>query len=208
VTNAYDLVVVGTSWGGLRALETILRGLPKSFDIPVVVVQHRRSGSDDTLARILSDETELCVAEAEDKELIQAGHVYVAPADYHLLIESTTFAGPRTRIGRPSLALAVDAPVAHSRPSIDVLFESAADAVGRRLIGIILTGANADGAEGLMCIRDAGGMTIAQDPKSSESPTMPRAAIARGGVVLVLGLEEIAPFLVQLHSGKARPVIH
>jgi len=208
MTAAYDLVVVGTSWGGLRALETILKELPASFALPLVVVQHRQAGSDDTLARLLGAVTSLPVAEAEDKALLEAGHVYVAPADYHLMIESTTFVGPRTKIGRPSLALTVDAPVGFSRPSIDVLFQSAADAIGRRLIGIILTGANSDGAEGLMSIRDVGGMTIAQDPASSESPAMPRAAIARGGAVLVLALEKIAPLLVQLQSGMARPAIH
>ncbi|WP_394837123.1 chemotaxis protein CheB [Pendulispora rubella] len=184
----HELIVVGTSWGGLRALEVLLSTLPAGFDWPIAVVQHRRPDSDDTLARVLQRHTTLRVREAEDKEPIVPGRVYIAPPDYHLLVDDK------------SVALSTDPPVRFSRPSIDVLFESAADSFQHRLIGIVLTGRNHDGAIGLSRIKQRGGLTIVQDPASAESPTMPEGAIERACVDRVLALDRIGPFLGQLRQ--------
>lgn len=188
----YDLIVVGTSWGGLRALEIVLRGLPEEFDTPIAVVQHRRSDSDDTLVHLLRRYTSLRVSEAEDKEPIEPGRVYIAPPDYHLLVDGSAF------------ALSTDQPVLFSRPSIDVLFESASDAYRHRLIGLILTGSNQDGAYGLSRIKEGGGLTVVQDPSSAESAAMPQGAIARSRVDEVLPLEAIGPFLGRVTERGAR----
>jgi two-component system, chemotaxis family, protein-glutamate methylesterase/glutaminase len=179
-----ELVVVGTSAGGLRALERLLGGLPRGFSIPIVAVQHR-SRESEAFADIIRSLVSLPVYEAEDKEPIRAPGVYLAPPDYHLLVEP----------GR--LALSTDEPVSYSRPSIDVLFESAADAYGASVLGVLLTGANQDGSRGLARIRQAGGTSIVQDPASAESPEMPRAAIATGVADCVLPLGEIARELLK-----------
>jgi two-component system chemotaxis response regulator CheB len=184
----YELIVAGTSWGGLRALEVILRGLPHDFDIPIAIVQHRRADSDDTLVALLRRYTTLPVCEAEDKQPIVRGNVYIAPPDYHLLVDGSCF------------ALSTDQPVLYSRPSIDVLFESASDAYRDHLIGLILTGSNQDGAYGLSRIKEGGGLTIVQDPTSAESPAMPQEAIARVRVDKVLPLAEIGPYLGELEG--------
>jgi two-component system chemotaxis response regulator CheB len=177
------LVVIGCSLGGLQVLETILRALPDSFQVPVAIAQHRHSSSTDALGQYLQRFTSLPVIDAEDQQPIEGGRIYLAPANYHLMVEGRTF------------RLSVDEAVYYSRPSIDVLFESAADAFGKRLIGIILTGANADGASGSRRISARGGMMIAQDPSEAEAPAMPAAAIAAGGVDRVLPIHEIASFL-------------
>ena len=189
-----ELVVVGTSWGGLHALEVLFSSLPRDFDVPMAVVQHRRADSDDTLAQLLQLYTPMRVAEAEDKEPIVRGRVYLAPADYHLLVESSAGSGC-------TFALSTDLPVRFSRPSIDVLFESAADAFRHRLIGIVLTGKNDDGARGLSRIKDRGGLAIVQDPASAEGVEMPEGAIARSRVDRVLPLQQIGPFLAGLRRG-------
>ncbi len=181
----HNLVVLGASWGGLHAVQVVLGALPAHFPVPLVVVQHREKEADETLTGLLQNHCALPVAEAEDKMPIEPGRVYVAPPDYHLLIESG------------HCALSTDEPVNFARPSIDVLFESAADAYGERVIGVILTGANADGAQGLAAIQRRGGVTIAQDPAGAEAPAMPEAAIALGVVDRVLGLEEIGRMLVE-----------
>jgi two-component system chemotaxis response regulator CheB len=188
---SYELIVIGTSWGGLHALEVILAGLRPPFDIPLAIVQHRRSDSDDAMVRLLRNYTHLTVCEADDKEPIVRGNVYVAPADYHLLVE-------RADDGAATFALSTDAPVGFSRPSIDVLFESAADVFGERLIGIVLTGANHDGTKGLTRIRALGGYTLVQDPASAESRAMCDGPIAAGCVDRVLPLDAIAGFIAQL----------
>jgi len=144
------------------------------------------------LEQVLGRSSKLPVVPATDKETIEPGHVYVAPADYHLLVEEG------------HLALSADAPVEFSRPSIDVLFESAADTYGPRTVGVLLTGANRDGAEGLGRIAAAGGFTVAQDPETAERGDMPAAAIARGATRRVLALERIGPFLADLRSGVSR----
>jgi two-component system chemotaxis response regulator CheB len=182
-----SIVVVGTSAGGFRALETLLGGLPAEFAIPIVAVQHRAKDSAG-FASVMRTLVALPIHEAEDKEPITAPGVYVAPPDYHLLLE----------LGR--LALSTDEPVSYSRPSIDVLFESAADAYGAGVLAILLTGANQDGSRGLARIRAAGGCSIVQDPESAESPVMPAAAITAGIADRVLPLGEIAGELLARSS--------
>ncbi len=188
----YELIVLGTSLGGLRALEVLLAGLPKSFPLPIAIAQHRHKDSDDTLSFFLQRQCALPLKEAEDKEVIIPGRVYLAPADYHLLIEAGCF------------ALSTEAPVSYARPSIDVLFESAADAYGNRVIGVILTGASDDGTQGLLRIKAHGGSAIVQDPSTAESPTMPKAAIKSVPVDWILPLRDIAPLLVNLCNRALR----
>jgi two-component system chemotaxis response regulator CheB len=174
----------------MSALQVILGQLTRDFCIPIVVAQHRHRKSNEGLPAFFRRQTDLKVVDAEDKEWIRPGHVYLAPADYHLLIE---------RNGRQGeLSLSVDEAVRHSRPSIDVLFESAADAYGDRLIGIVLTGANDDGARGAARIKAQGGIVIAQDPTTAEAPVMPQATIAAVQVDRILRLEEIAPFVIEV----------
>lgn len=199
---SYSIVVVGCSLGGLHALQTVLAALPPDFPAAVVTVQHREAGSGETLVELLRSRCALPVAEAEDKQPILPGCVYLAPPGYHLLIDcglrNSDFGGslrnPQSAI-RNHFALSTDEPVNYARPSIDVLFESAADAYGERVIGVILTGANADGAQGLAAIKRRGGLTIAQDPATAETPAMPQAAIAAVQVDAVLPLQEIGLFL-------------
>lgn len=187
----YEIVVVGTSLGGLKALQVLLAGLPKDFPLPMVIVQHRGKGSDDLLRALLKNAASLPVREAEDKEQIVPGVVYLAPADYHLLVEAGDF------------MLSTDAPVEFARPSVDVLFESAADAYGAGVIGVVLTGANADGARGAAAIKRRGGLVLVQDPVTAEAAAMPEAASAVG-CDHILPLLDIPPFLVQLVSESKR----
>ena len=187
----FEIVVVGTSWGGLNALRMLIAGLPADFAVPMVIVQHRHRESDHLMSTLLQDRTKLNVCEVEDKAPIQRGNVYIAPADYHLLIDG------------PNLALSLDAPVRYSRPSIDVTFGSAADSYGAGTIGVVLTGANADGASGLRRIADRGGLAIVQRPEDAESPTMPQAALATVPSAIALGLEEIGPFLAEAINSPA-----
>jgi two-component system chemotaxis response regulator CheB len=183
---SFEIVVVGASYGGLAALQTLLPELAPEFPLPVVVVQHRRKDSDDGLCEYLRKRSRLPLVEPNDKDKVEPGHVYLAPRDYHLLIERSIF------------ALSTESPVGFARPSIDVLFESAADVYRDRIVGVILTGANADGAKGLARIKALGGLTVVQDPESAESRAMPDAAISGVAVDRVLPLQEIAPFLNEL----------
>jgi two-component system chemotaxis response regulator CheB len=180
-----EIVVVGTSNGGLKALQTLLSGLPEGFPLPIAIVQHR-GAAESGLCEFLNQWSKVPVVEPEDKEPVRGGHAYLASRDYHLLIENQSF------------ALSTDPPVGFARPSIDVLFESVADQYQERAIGVILTGANRDGARGLAAIKSKGGLTIVEDPTSSVSPEMPKAAIAQTKVDWILPLEEIAPRLQQL----------
>ena len=180
-----ELIVVGCSMGGMYALEKILKTLPKEFCVPIAVAQHRHKKSNEGLPAFLRRVTPMEVVDADDKQRIEPGKVYLAPADYHLLVEKGEF------------QLSVDDLVRHSRPSIDVLFETAADAYGPNLIGIVLTGANDDGAAGARRIKKRGGVVIAQDPKTAEATQMPEAAIATGAVDQILRLEDIATFLAE-----------
>ena len=180
------IVVVGASWGGLQALTSLVRGFPKEFPLPIVLIQHRSRDSTSALAELLQDATKLCVCEAEDKAPVVPGHVHIAPPDYHLLIDDGIF------------GLSTEAPHRYSRPSIDITFESASLTFDGATIGVVLTGANQDGAEGLKRIVTRGGTAIVQDPETAESPTMPRAALAAVPTATVLRIEEIAPHLVGL----------
>ena len=189
----YDLVVVGASWGGLAALQAILRVLPGDFAAPMVVTQHRSARSDDTVLPMLLDaNTPLTVRDAEDKDTLERGTVLIAPPDYHLLVEQGT------------VALSCDEPVAFSRPSIDVCFESAADAYGERVAGVVLTGANADGAAGLAMIRRRGGLALIQDPATAERPEMPQAALDAVPDAEVVALEAMGARLVSAVGTAAR----
>ncbi len=179
------IIVVGASAGGLRALEMVLGGLPRGFPVPIVAVQHRSRESSDAYADILGRSVKLPVREIEDDDALRAPGVYLAPPDYHVLIEP----------GR--MVLSVDDPVSYSRPSIDVLFESAADVYGAKVLGVLLTGANHDGAKGLSRIKQAGGYAIVQDPRTAESPEMPSAGIAAAPVDQILALEDIAVAIVR-----------
>jgi two-component system, chemotaxis family, protein-glutamate methylesterase/glutaminase len=185
---AYAIVVVGTSWGGLAALRELIHGLPETLTLPIVVVQHRHKESDSLLATLLQDRTPLGVCEVEDKAPMEPGNIYVAPADYHLLVEDGHF------------SLSTDDPVRFSRPSIDVTMQSAADTYGERAVGIVLTGANADGANGLKRIFDRGGLALVQTPATAESPTMPAAALSQVPQALVMTLAEISEAVGALPS--------
>lgn len=183
----YDLVCIGASWGGLKAVGRVLTDLPAEVDLPIAIVQHRHADSPEgTLAELLQARTGRIVLEAEDKMAIESRHVYIAPPNYHLLVE------------RGSFALSVDERIRFARPSIDVLFETAADAYGAGVIGVILTGANDDGALGLARIKHVGGVAVIQDPRGAARRTMPDAAIAATAADAVLPLEEIGKFLYGL----------
>ena len=185
--GGHDLVAIGTSWGGLDALRTLLSGLPASLDAAVVVAQHRAPGSHPTALRdLLGAVTAMTVCEAGDKDELRRGIVYLAAPDYHVLIEDG------------SIALTVDAPVLYARPSVDVLLESAAEAYLDRCVGVVLTGANDDGARGLRRVADHGGVTIVQDPASAVRPEMPRAALAAVPDARVALVDEIAALVVEL----------
>jgi len=185
----YDLVVVGTSWGGLHALRTLVGGLPESFQMAVTLVQHRHRDSDHVLRTLLQDGSSLRVCEVEDKMPLEHGHIYVAPPNYHTLVEPGHF------------SLSTEAPVRFSRPSIDVTFSSAADSYTHRTVGIVLTGANADGADGLRRISDRGGLALVQDPATAESPVMPAAAQEAVPRARVMSLQAMAAFLAALPAG-------
>jgi two-component system chemotaxis response regulator CheB len=182
----FELIVIGCSLGGMKALPTILGALPADFSVPIAIVQHRYKTSNDGLPAFLRKTTALDVVDANDKEWIRAGKVYLAPANYHLLVEPGEF------------QLSVDEVVAWSRPSVDVLFDSAAMAYRQKLVGVVLTGANQDGAAGCRTVKKQGGFLVVQDPKTAEAPSMPQAVIAAARVDRVLPLERIGPFLVEL----------
>jgi two-component system chemotaxis response regulator CheB len=186
----YELIVIGTSWGGLEAISRLLDGLHDDIHQPIVVAQHRMPESEgEALARLLQDHTRRLVSDPDDKTPLEADHVYLSPPDYHLLVEDG------------HLALSTEAPVQFARPSIDVLFDSAADAYGAATIGIVLTGANADGAEGLARIKARGGVAIIQDPATSTKRAMPDAAIAATVADAILPLDEIPLFVYGLCCG-------
>jgi two-component system chemotaxis response regulator CheB len=183
----YDLICIGASWGGLDAVSRLLADLPAAVELPVVLAQHRSADSrDGALAQLLGTYGSRKVQDAVDKVALEPGNVYIAPPDYHLLVE------------RGSLALSVDERIQFARPSIDVLFESAADAYGSGVIGIILTGANEDGARGLARIKECGGVAVVQDPAEAARSTMPEAAMAATAADAVLPLDAIGKFVYGL----------
>jgi two-component system, chemotaxis family, protein-glutamate methylesterase/glutaminase len=183
----YDAVAIGVSAGGLAALTRILGVLPANYPLPIIVVQHRSRDERFLLEEVLQVKCAIKIRQAEEKEAILPGAVYLAPPDYHLLIEKDH-----------TFSLSYDALVNYSRPSIDVLFESAADVYRKKLLGIILTGANSDGSVGMKMISKHGGYTIAEDPVSAEYPEMPAAAIRTGSIQKTTDLDGIARYLLDL----------
>jgi two-component system, chemotaxis family, protein-glutamate methylesterase/glutaminase len=194
MTPRLGMIAVGASWGGLKALRALAHGFPVKFPVPITFVQHRSKDSS-ALRDLIQDCTPLIVCEVEDKQPIMGGYVYLAPPDYHLLVDGDEF------------SLTVDAPVRYSRPSIDVFFESVAERYGAKAAGVVLTGANDDGAEGLAQIARRGGHAIVQDPKTAESAIMPRAALKAVPNARSLAIERITAYLVGLASGtgESRP---
>ncbi|MBU4013021.1 MAG: chemotaxis protein CheB [Proteobacteria bacterium] len=185
----YEAIVIGVSSGGMITLDKILRHLPSDFALSIIIVQHQHPESDDFLARFLDARCSLTVKQADEKEIIMPGKIYIAPPNYHLLVEEDK-----------TLSLSTNKHVNFARPSIDVLFETAADVFGEKLVGIILTGANEDGSRGLKKIKESGGLTIVQDPDTAAVDTMPKAAIASTKVDYILPLENIGPFICSLYA--------
>ena len=181
---APEAVVIGASAGALEVLSNLLPGLPADYRLPILIVVHLPPDKTSLLAELLRARCAIRVREAEDKEPIEPGVAYFAPPDYHLLVEQDK-----------RLSLSDDEPVLFSRPSIDVLFESAADAYGGGLIGVVLTGANSDGANGLKAVVEAGGVAVVQSPGSAYAVAMPEAAIATCPEARVLPVNEIAAYL-------------
>lgn len=189
-----ELVVIGASAGGVSALLTLLSPLPAGFRLPIVALLHLLPRRESRLCSVLRHALTLPVREPVDKETIQPGCVYVGSPDYHLLVELDR-----------SFSYSGEPPVSFARPSIDVLMTSAADAYGPAAVGVLLTGANADGAEGMAAIRARGGITLVQDPADAEVPTMPEAAIARCRPDHILPLNDMPQMLLQLaRTGGAR----
>ena len=182
--------MIGASIGGVAALGAILPALPAGFRPAMAIVLHLPAEHDSLLAELFSGPCRLPVVEALDKMPIEPGHVYFAPPGYHLLIEQDEH-----------FALSVDDPVNFSRPSIDVLFESAAVAIGPAVLGVVLTGSNADGADGLAAIRRAGGLAWVQLPETAQAAPMPLAAIERAGADRILSLDAIALGMAELRDG-------
>ncbi|MDU9413815.1 chemotaxis protein CheB [Pseudomonas sp. zfem005] len=191
-TQQWDAVVVGASAGGVEALLTVFSGLPADYALPLVCVLHLPESRDSLLADLFSRRLALRVKEAEDKESLRPGTLYFAAPGYHLSIE-------RDR----SLSFSREEPLHYSRPSIDVLFESAADCFQERLVGVLLTGANQDGAAGLAAIKQGGGLTVVQDPLEAQVPTMPEAALASHVPDHILPLRGIRALLAQLDPAHA-----
>lgn len=181
-----EAIVIGVSMGGMQALESILKCFPKQFPAAVIVLQHLSPDRESYLVSLLNHQFEVNIKEAVMNEKIESGNVYIAPTKYHLLIEEDK-----------SFSLSVDEPVNFAIPSIDILFDSAAEAYGDMLMGVILTGANNDGSRGLRTIKQMGGKTLVQDPGTAVAPAMPKAALELTDVDYILPLDEIGPFLVE-----------
>lgn len=182
------LVAIGASLGGFIAVRTVLEGLPRDLGCGVVVAQHRARDPYSKLVELLARTCPLPLVEPDDKAPIEPNHVYLAPSDYHLLVEPG------------ALALSVDPPERYARPSIDILFESVADAYGAGAVCVVLTGSNEDGALGAAAIKRAGGKVVVQDPRSAQSPIAPLAALASTAVDAIVPLEAIAARVVALLS--------
>jgi two-component system chemotaxis response regulator CheB len=183
----YEAIVIGVSSGGMNAMKVLFSLLPKGFKTPIIIVQHINPHSDNYWITLLNEKSNLFIKEADEKEKIKQGVVYIAPANYHLLIEKNK-----------TFSLTIDERVNFARPSIDVLFESAAEAYKDKLIGIILTGSNNDGTNGMKRIKEYGGLTIAQDPKTAESGFMPASAISALQIDHILTLNGIIKLLKEL----------
>lgn len=185
------MIVVGASWGGVDALQLLLAALPEKFPAVVLLVLHRGEGVPDVLESVLQRSSTMKVADVEDKEAYVSGRVYVAPAGYHVLVDGDHF------------CLTVDEPVQHARPSIDVSMIAAAEALGPRVVGVLLTGAGRDGAEGLAEIKRRGGWAIIQEPSTAARASMPLAALELVTPDRILPLEHISTYLVELVMGAA-----
>lgn len=196
MTRAIEAIVIGGSAGALDALIAILPGLPAGYPIPIAVVLHVRPEGAPLLVPVLASRCALAIKEAEDKEPFAPGTLYIAPANYHLLVERDRW-----------FSLSVDEHVHFSRPSIDVLFESAADAFGAGLLGVLLTGANEDGARGLAAIRTAGGTTLVQSPDTAQARTMPEAALRLHRPDEVLPVAEIGAYLARVGARRPTPAV-
>lgn len=186
-TAPFEALVVGTSAGGVVQLCNLLPAIGASFPAPVIVCQHAATGTTLELARLLATRTRMPVTEAEDKEMPLPGRCYIAPGGYHLLME-------RDR----TFSLSMDPPVRHARPSIDVLFESAAIAYGNALVAVVLTGASGDGSDGVKAVREYGGHVVVQDPETAQSAEMPRAAIRAVEPDAVVKPEDLPELLLRL----------
>ncbi|HPQ67500.1 MAG TPA: chemotaxis protein CheB [bacterium] len=194
-------IVIGASAGGFAALTELFSVFPADFNLPILVVEHLHHEDNGRFSYHLGEITPIPVIEPCDKEQIKSGCIYVAPANYHMLAESDG-----------TIALSIDPKVGWSRPSIDVLFESAAHLWKNKLIAVILTGANADGAKGMKMVKEFGGTMVAQDPTTAESPSMPQYAINMAGITNVLSLQEIGEFLCECSDvapriQKTKPVV-
>ena len=190
----YEAIVIGVSSGGMNAMKVLFSILPKNFNTPIIIVQHISPHSENQWIKLLNYTSNLPLKEADEKEKIENGKVYIAPPNYHLMIERDK-----------TFSLTVDEPVNFARPSIDVLFESAAEAYMDKLIGVILTGSNSDGTVGFKKINEYGGLTIAQDPKTAESACMPASAIAAIKPDYIISLEEICMLLIKIDNQKNIP---
>lgn len=187
--TVYKAIVIGTSAGGLTALSSLLKVLPADYPFPIIIVQHRIKDQRCLLEEVLQYQCALTIKQADEKEAIKNGVVYIAPPDYHLLIEEDR-----------TFSLSVDEHVLFSRPAIDVLFESAAIVFREQLVGILLTGASRDGAQGMSTIKEYGGKTIVQQPEEADFPFMPEAAIKTGMIDQVCTLLEMQHFLLNLRA--------
>lgn len=183
----YEAIVIGVSSGGLNAMKIMFSLLPKDFNTSIIIVQHIGAHSDNQWIKLLNDKSNLFIKEADEKEIIEKGNVYIAPPNYHLLIEKDK-----------TFSLTIDERINYARPSIDVLFESAAEAYKDKLIGVILTGSNNDGTKGIKRIQEYGGLSIIQDPKTAESAYMPASAIAAIKPDYILSLEDIIKLLIKI----------
>lgn len=183
----YRTIVIGASAGGMDAIKTILMPLQKGFSASILIAQHLSPHSDNYMARYLNKVCKINVKEADEKEKVLPGTAYIAPSNYHLLVEKDE-----------TLSLTVDRKINYSRPAIDVLFDTAAEVYRGELIGIILTGASSDGSKGLKKIKDLGGITIVQDPSTAEVDFMPKAAIKITEVDYILSLNKISDKLIKL----------
>jgi len=188
----FKAIVIGVSTGGVTALKLLLPALPAGFPVPVLIVTHITPTADDGLALLLDKLSAIRVKEADEEELLAPGTAYLAPANYHLLIER-----------KGCLSLSVDPPVNFARPSVDVLFESAADVYGPALIGIILTGAGNDGSKGLLTIKQRGGMTIIQNPADAEMDSMPKKALELLSPDYLVALKEMPALIIRLTASQS-----
>lgn len=185
-SSRIDIIAMGASWGGIDAYTRVLGDLPPAFPAAILLVQHQRLESGNRLAAVLQGRTRMQVVTPDDRQKIETGNVYVAPPGYHMLVDA-----------EGCINYSLSAPVHFCRPAIDELFFSAGHAFGARLMGVLLTGANEDGAAGLAYIRHRGGLTVAQSPDTAEAPVMPQSAIDMGAAMEVLTLEKITKFLLQ-----------